>query len=714
MIVLEKKPLVKRSNIGSEGISFGIKEDGLAHIFNVLRNQLYSNKILAVIREYSCNAFDAHVEAGKAEIPFEITAPTLFDLNFSVRDFGSGLSPDQIKEVYAFYGESTKRHSNLLVGQLGLGSKSGFAYGENFVIKSHYQGKVYIYNAYIDESKKGEIRLISEEPSDSTGVEIVIPVKPKDTFSFQENIKSFFKFFKVKPTIKNINQEQLSLAWTNQQVVMAGDGWEFLLCENKYVQNPTLAIMGNVAYPINGSSIDGFPAEFYSDFIVEFQIGELEVSASRESLQFSTATQNVIKKRFAKIQQEITKQFTEKVDSCLTLFDAKAMFDDLTSMAGRFYKFNSLIGGANWKGQPIQNNFIEAPRDLRRNVFVSEITKSPRSGRIISRRLENPVVKCSLNSRFYIDDTKNKYMSRLAHYVYDASHKIKKIYVVRFYDDKTKESFLTGTGIDKSELVYVSSEPVNKITYSSVVRAAQKEIKHLPSAAFVLNLTISPSKYIKTKSECFLQKTFDLNAGGVYIHIDKFHCKAKYQPSSDWGFVEPQHFIKLLTETHRDFYIDYPEIVCFKSETIEKIKDNPKWKSLEQFIIDYIAKNWTDQKQKICDHIKIDEFRKDHGIQYNAIKELFITAPLINFISRTNSMIIPNENSIISVFRGAKVLDLVTEAKPSYDPHQGIHDIFERYNILKITDFYLNGLSTPEILKKYILMEEKSLTLAKP
>ena len=52
-----------------------------AQLFKILRSQIYENKILAVVREYSCNALDAHVEAGISDKPIEITLPkSEFDL----------------------------------------------------------------------------------------------------------------------------------------------------------------------------------------------------------------------------------------------------------------------------------------------------------------------------------------------------------------------------------------------------------------------------------------------------------------------------------------------------------------------------------------------------------------------------------------------------------------------------------------------------------
>ena len=110
MKLLEKPVNVVESE-KFESVSFGIKQSGLPYIFNILRNQLYSNKPLAVLREVSCNAQDANIEA-KSKRPFEVKLPTKLDPTLTIRDFGNGLSSEDIKNLYCFYGESTKRESN--------------------------------------------------------------------------------------------------------------------------------------------------------------------------------------------------------------------------------------------------------------------------------------------------------------------------------------------------------------------------------------------------------------------------------------------------------------------------------------------------------------------------------------------------------------------------------------------------------------------------
>ena len=111
MKVTESTINVQSSGIQSESF-FNVKESNVGHIFSILRNSLYSDKAGAIIREYSTNAYDAHVQAGIEETPITINCPTRFNPLLSIRDYGFGLSEDDIFNVFASYGESTKRNTN--------------------------------------------------------------------------------------------------------------------------------------------------------------------------------------------------------------------------------------------------------------------------------------------------------------------------------------------------------------------------------------------------------------------------------------------------------------------------------------------------------------------------------------------------------------------------------------------------------------------------
>ena len=724
MITLEKPYSVRKSGIENDGISFGIKKEGLAHIFNVLRNQLYSNKILAVIREYSCNAYDAQVEAGTSDQKFIVTCPTLDDPSFKVRDFGSGLSPEGIAEVYAYYGESTKRNSNALIGQLGLGSKSGFAYGDNFVIRSFYQGTLYTYNAYLDETKIGQILKMSEEPtSEKDGVEIVIPVKIRDISTFKETIANFFKHFKSKPIINNIDEVYLNVYWKTEDQVLTGEGWKFLKARNSWDKAPSLMVMGNVAYPLDGNSVDNLQSVFHSDFIVEFNIGELEVSASRESLQFSTATQNAIRKRFKAIMAEISQKISDKIANAKSLFEAKCIYNSLSNSSGDFYRFQKQFANITWNGIKIDNDTITASNSTNKEVRIFEIVSSRKSERVISRIVENKTIRCYSWCRLYVDDTNQKFMQRLGHYVYD--HKtsgVSTIFVIQFSSDKAKKDWFSEVGMAESEIPLASSEKICKIEYPKNTNGASlsvRDTKHLTSE-FKLNLSATGGWY-KVKSDQFSEASFDLDKGGVYIHINRFHCKSYFDPNNPECLIEPSKFIKLLNFSEKGFDIVYPEVACFKEDTAEKASKNKNWQSLKEYVKDYISKAWTNgQCQKIVNYIELQSFLSDYGREWNLIKQIKNIDSITKFQKIVESFYLIQaygvlnkdaSDNLIEVFKRVSLKETICGGlSPTHSLKKEMKDILDKYEIFGAVDWW--EAKSPKIVQKYIELEEKSLTTA--
>ena len=116
------------------GTNFTIKAS--SKMFKILSSGLYSNKIKAVIREVSCNAVDANVDAGRADIPIVVHLPNENEPFFSIKDSGTGLTPEQMVDIYTSYGTSTKTDRNDQIGALGLGSKSPFSYVDQFTVTS--------------------------------------------------------------------------------------------------------------------------------------------------------------------------------------------------------------------------------------------------------------------------------------------------------------------------------------------------------------------------------------------------------------------------------------------------------------------------------------------------------------------------------------------------------------------------------------------------
>ena len=124
------------------GTAFSIAAN--ASMFRILSNGLYSNKERAIIREVSCNAYDANVDAGNGHIPIEVHLPNTLEPFFSIKDSGPGLTPDQMVNVYTQYGNSTKTDNNLAIGCMGLGSKSPFSYIDSFTVISIHRNPKYV------------------------------------------------------------------------------------------------------------------------------------------------------------------------------------------------------------------------------------------------------------------------------------------------------------------------------------------------------------------------------------------------------------------------------------------------------------------------------------------------------------------------------------------------------------------------------------------
>ena len=143
---VQDQPIV--SNVGEVG-EFRIRNSAKA--FNILSSGLYANKIRAIIRELSCNAVDSHIAAGKKDTPFDVHLPNSLEPHFSIRDYGTGLTHDQVTNIYTTYFESTRTNSNEFIGALGLGSKSPFCYADNFTITSIHEGVKRTYNAFIND-----------------------------------------------------------------------------------------------------------------------------------------------------------------------------------------------------------------------------------------------------------------------------------------------------------------------------------------------------------------------------------------------------------------------------------------------------------------------------------------------------------------------------------------------------------------------------------
>ena len=289
------------SNVGEIG-EFRIRNSAKA--FNILSSGLYANKVKAIIRELSCNAIDSHTAAGTKQ-PFEVHLPTTLEPWFSIRDFGTGLSHDQVTKIYTTYFESTKTESNDFIGALGLGSKSPFSYTDNFTVTAIQNGRKGIYTAFINDVGVPSIALMGEDQvTESNGVEVKFSVNDRYDFGkFANEAESVYRWFPVLPTITG-NVITIEPPSYESKDIIPG-------VHANYESKRSIALMGNIAYPIDipqkEQELEGLHSLLACGLIMEFGIGKLDFQASREGLSYIPLTIDSIRNKLKEVNSALTK-----------------------------------------------------------------------------------------------------------------------------------------------------------------------------------------------------------------------------------------------------------------------------------------------------------------------------------------------------------------------------------------------------------------------
>lgn len=297
-----------------------------AHMFQMLA-KMYSDPIRAVVRELAANAVDAHVANGCPDKPFQVKLPSNADSEFYIKDFGTGMSHETVMDLFMTYGASTKRSANTEIGGFGIGSKSPYAYTDQYSMVVAHGGKQRTYGAYVDNNGIPTISLLQEidaTPEWPTGVQIRIPVKSVDFNAFKDRAQQVYQWFRVQPTVLGdvgiiaIKIQDQHTGWarydplsgnqpTSNFVSMGGIAYPLDIATH-FITHPMAPIMGADRYS-NGS---------VAPFLLEFKIGELMITPSRESLQYNDLTKKAINEKLSGIAQWLGNKIADDIEDTTT------------------------------------------------------------------------------------------------------------------------------------------------------------------------------------------------------------------------------------------------------------------------------------------------------------------------------------------------------------------------------------------------------------
>ena len=311
-----------------------IDPEDMRYISSLLRNN-YSNTILATIRETYANAVDANKENGLSPESIEIKCPTGLDQTFSVRDFGCGLSRDQIFNLYSKFGKSTKRGSDASIGGFGIGRFAPLSYKDSFTVTSYHNGTKSIYSLYISEENDTKIDEVFSEPtSEANGICISVGVAKNDLTKFNEEISNFFSNFEILPKFLNIQNNIIK-----PEIVASGTDWQIRKSFNGY-NNYSVGeqgiVMGGIYYPINAELVDfksddGYSwTKFLNKLVFIADIGSVSLHHSRETLEYNKTTKAYLKSRYQAFSQEFTDSIKNKIAQFDCLRDAMSYYKDIS------------------------------------------------------------------------------------------------------------------------------------------------------------------------------------------------------------------------------------------------------------------------------------------------------------------------------------------------------------------------------------------------
>ena len=606
---------------GNQTESTGFNIQMNAKAFKVLSSTLYENKIGAIVRELSTNAYDSHVMAGKKDIPFVLHLPDAFNPYFSVQDFGTGMSKEDINTVFISYFNSTKDTSNDCTGMLGLGAKTPFSYTDQFTATSVKNSLRTIYNAFINEQGIPNIvEMFSEETTEGNGVEIKLSVKREDYNKFTSEVKNQLQYFKTKPELLNSSSD----VFTQQETEVLFDTSAIsVLNYTGYGSGSRVALQGNVGYVMDMNQLSGkISTESYAllnmlpsqKIVLKFNIGEIGVTASREGVEYTKTTlQNICnkiteaKKQISDIiEEKMTKEFNTDYQRLAYLNANPVARSFVTALKVPNAEYNSVRWLFNLQKHLIVNNQSSGMVTL---IGRNQLRKSS------MKHMAYKLIPSAENDQVVLFKDKSTSSAKKIQHFFLTNPKVNSVYVVEFFDkvyNKTKQEELQKFlgGFDKIN-------NMSEIILPVAVREKQKNTNKIPKYYSFDDASYSD---VRNYNKEFTDLS-DIKEKTVYFAVEHLNPLCDLALISD--LQDLSHLTKVLP------------VIAVRQSAVEKLEKNPLFIPLANYIQEKKKELGTEEvKQKINRKFIIDTVSSSIPYSLKNKKELIMKNCPDNEITR--------------------------------------------------------------------------------
>ena len=572
---------------------FSIANNAVA--YQALSDGLYANKIGTIIREVGSNAYDAHVAAGKEDVPFFVHLPTVLEPYLEIKDEGVGLSPDDIEEFYTRYFGSNKRDTNDQTGGFGLGSKSPFLYTKNFTVTSVHHGKKYTYGMYKNDIGEFSCSLITERDSNEcNGVSVKVDVQRNDFHDFENEAKNIYRWF---PTYPKVNKD---LEFKDKPIALQGTDWILYSRDvnNRHHTGSLHVRQGCVAYPVNRKYIDRDNAVLADcDIIITFDIGDLSIVLSRESLSYDDKTIKNLNDKLEKIKTDIHAQITKDTTTASSFMDAckllAKVYQDNSYSFTRFLKTKDVF----WNGQKVktglnilcdrldpQANFANASAvsggrshtyDMTCNVYATIINRyqmSHKTLKVNSKPVKDLGIDITRRYLVVINDIPRGLPGRLKAHMEKEGLIATTDGILILHDNDDQFNFkpgikklLTYLEIEKKDIIYASA--LDKLT--------------LKKRVYVKNI-----EYFQPDGNIEYENNFDVAdpAGGYYIPITSNAMDDDLIRKVRATRATAENFIQLLSSLPTPSPITRIYKIPATQRNTKEFKNNKKWINFWEYL----------------------------------------------------------------------------------------------------------------------------------
>lgn len=582
MIYSINSDTVTRSNTVENQVGIDVKN--IDFLATLLTSNLYSNPLGSFLRETVANAYDSHVEADTTDQPIILYIKdkekiagshancykTSVVCDISIRDYGTGLSPERFDEIYKNIGSSTKRNSNDYIGSFGIGRFSCLACKDNVAITSFYENKKYNYLMYKNGSKINIDRTNVVEGSFKNGLEVTIENYKVEVETLEKAINELQLFENLyieyngevinKETINKFNNRKIEQG-LHYTIIQGGTGY--------YIK------MGRILYPIDRSKVKTFKGIFIT---LNIPMGEIDITPNRESVQYTDKTINTINKVYYSARKELSEAVGNAIEDCDDIYQYytgvvansyfKAKIND--KIIEVFKEDVDITKEIKINGESVPCNF---------NKFLKEVsrTRVSRDSFFKSLRFERSrgdiLLRGLLEGEWFLalkldDRTKD---GAIKYFLYNNKGKYRMVSTIQLIYLKTRCKLNTVEGVDQDKCCEFLFDRLT--------------IHEISNSATPLNW-LTP---VKTKKEVVTDGNND--------NIRLYH-KYQYTNGSFKDDIEPKRkdkgFFILSTHTKDDHSLlmnivklGHPHILAVftcKKELYESLKGSKKFVTLEEFM----------------------------------------------------------------------------------------------------------------------------------